>query len=68
MARARLHLICGNCGCNDMWNYFIDPKGQDNDGVLFPIVYLTCGNCSTVHDLENTAANSNPMQRLEAFS
>lgn len=67
MARARLHLICGNSVVTK-WNYCIDPKGQDNDGVLFPIVYLTCGNCSTVHDLENTAANSNPMQRLEAFS
>lgn len=35
MARARLHLICGNCGCNDMWSYRIAPQGQEIEGELF---------------------------------
>lgn len=41
MARARLHLICGNCGCNDMWSYSINPEGNDLDGELVPAVFCT---------------------------
>ncbi|MGX9221983.1 hypothetical protein ACWV27_26860 (plasmid) [Massilia varians] len=55
MARARLHLICGNCGCNDMWTYHIDPSGHDHEGQLRPAVFLACGNCLTLHDLADTA-------------
>ncbi len=58
MARARLHLICGNCGCNDMWEYQIDPRGRDVDGVLHPAVFLLCGNCTTLHDLADTATET----------
>ncbi len=68
MARARLRLICGNCGCNDMWGYRIEPQGTDIDGELFPAVYLSCGNCHTLHDLSNTAKNSNPGQKLSSHS
>lgn len=68
MARARLHLICGNCGCNDMWGYRIEPQGTDIDGELFPAVYLSCGNCHTLHDLSDTAKNSNPGQKLTSHS
>ena len=64
MARARLHLICGNCGCNDMWTYKIDPSGADINGELFPAVYLICGNCHTLHDLANTAKNKDPNLKL----
>ena len=64
MARARLHLICGNCGCNDMWSYRIDPEGKDINGELYPAVYLSCGNCAALHDLEDNAKNSNPTQKL----
>lgn len=55
MARARLHLICGNCGCGEMWSYRIDPKGNDINGVLFPVVYLSCRNCATLHNLSDNA-------------
>lgn len=57
MARAKLHVICGNCGCNDMFSFVIDPKGHDvsTDVPAFdPAVLIRCGNCSTVHDLSNT--------------
>ena len=64
MARARLHLICGNCGCNDLWKYKIDPEGRDVDGELFPSVSLVCGNCATLHDLADHAENGNPSQKL----
>lgn len=57
MASAKLHIICGNCGCNDMFQFEIDPKGHDitQDEVAFkPAVFITCGNCSTLHDLSDT--------------
>jgi hypothetical protein len=55
MAHPKLHLICGNCGCNNMWTYYIHPTGHDTNGVLSPAVFLKCGNCSTLHDLSDTA-------------
>ena len=54
MARARLHIICGNCGCNDMFEYKIDPKGHDFGDHFEPAVFITCRNCSTIHDLNDT--------------
>lgn len=60
MARARLHLICGNCGCNDMWTYRIHPTGREHEGQLLPAVFLKCENCSTLHDLADTATNQGP--------
>lgn len=50
MARARLHLICGNCGCNDMFSYRVEEC--EDEGQL---IYLTCGNCATLHNLNDNA-------------
>lgn len=51
MARARLHLICGNCGCNDEWEwqYVAGDTDASSD------VYLSCKNCSTLHSLNDNA-------------
>lgn len=57
MARARLHIICGNCGCNDMLRFKIEPEGHDmsDEEVTFePAVFITCENCGTLHDLSTT--------------
>lgn len=57
MTRARLHIICGNCGCNDRFQFSIDPQGHDVtdlEPAFEPAVFVTCGNCSTVHDLSDT--------------
>jgi hypothetical protein len=55
MVRARLHVICGNCGDNTMLTHIIDLKGGcDNDGKEFPVVSIICANCSTIHHLEDT--------------
>lgn len=52
MARARIHIICGNCGCNDEWTWKIKKDDVDLDGENFEDdVYLTCGNCATIHSL-----------------
>lgn len=55
MARARLHIICGNCGCNDELRFEIVKDGHDfgEEGIR-PAVFLTCRNCGTLHDLSDT--------------
>lgn len=64
MTRAKLHVICGNCGCNDRWQFTIDPQGEDRGEAQYPAVYLACGNCVTLHNLADHAVNRNPEQRL----
>lgn len=54
MARARLHIICGNCGCNDEFTFHIDPKGNDYGDRFEPSVVIVCHNCSTLHSLDTT--------------
>ncbi len=59
MVMARLHIICGNCGCNDEFSFKIDPKGNDVSDTYSkfePAVFITCGNCSTIHNLDNNAS------------
>lgn len=55
MAHARLHLICGNCGCPDMWKFQIDLEGQDFGDRCEPDVFIKCGNCATLHSLADNA-------------
>ena len=58
MVNARLHIICGNCGCNNMLSFRIDDKGhdvtKDIEPKFEPAVFIYCRNCSTIHDLEST--------------
>jgi hypothetical protein len=58
MANAKLYIICGNCGCNDMFKFKVHEKDHDitekkitND----PLVFIKCKNCSTLHNLEDNA-------------
>ena len=56
MACARLHVICGNCGCNDMWSWEHVKEESEDGEVLNPeSVWLWCGNCSTLHDINENA-------------
>ena len=56
MARARLHLICGNCGCNDEWEWQHIPLEKTDDVVMQEEdVFLSCRNCSTLHSLNDNA-------------
>lgn len=58
MARARLHIICGNCGCNNEFKFEIDHQGRDvsdEETKFEPEVYISCGNCSTSHSLSDNA-------------
>lgn len=58
MVMARLHVICGNCGCNDEFKYHVDPEGLDvsegDDPKFKPSVVISCNNCATLHTLSDT--------------
>ena len=65
MVMARLHIICGNCGSNDMFTHtvsedYIDPE----DSITGPCVYLKCGNCATLHDLDDNAPSETKKEIL----
>jgi hypothetical protein len=58
MARARLYLICGNCGCNDEWKWEYEPRDKfivDEDDFQEEDVWLVCENCSTLHSINDNA-------------
>ena len=56
MVMARLHLICGNCGCNDEWEWEYHAKVDDEGKVLADEdVSISCNNCVTIHSLNNNA-------------
>lgn len=54
MVHSRMHIICGNCGCASEFEFVIEPQGHDftdREVCLKPAVFITCKNCSTLHDL-----------------
>jgi hypothetical protein len=55
MAYAKLHIICGNCGCNNDFEYRVDIELDDDTLVPFETVYIYCNNCSTLHHLDDNA-------------
>ena len=55
MVRARLHIICGNCGCNNKFNYCIVTDAKDFGEYQEDGVYIHCKNCSTSHSLDDNA-------------
>jgi hypothetical protein len=55
MANAKLHMICGNCGCNDYFDYKIKTEIDDSNNEPYQVVYIFCKNCSTLHDLDKNA-------------
>jgi hypothetical protein len=56
-------MICGNCGCDDEFEFMIDPHGRDitqDESEFLPEVYITCRNCSTLHSLSDNAELKQP--------
>lgn len=59
MARARLHLICGNCGCDDEFDWTFYPRHLDHgDDTFSDEVGIKCNNCSTIHWLSDRVTPS----------
>lgn len=57
MVMARLHIICGNCGSKDHLKFRIDLTGKDVSETIpkfEPAVIISCGNCGTLHNLDDT--------------
>lgn len=53
MVMAKLHVICGNCGCNDDFVFsVIQEKAEDGYGEG-SYVSIECNNCNTIHDLND---------------
>jgi len=60
MVMARLHVICGNCGSSDSFEYSHEAQFIDSeDSVEQDYTGLVCRNCSTCHDLNDNAKNMN---------
>jgi hypothetical protein len=55
MAHAKLHMICGNCGANDMFDYKIVNEIDDDTNQKIQVVVIGCGNCNTLHTLDSNA-------------
>ncbi len=55
MAHAKLHMICGNCGQNNMFDYHISTEIDDDNYEAYHIVYIGCNNCGTLHVLDDNA-------------
>jgi hypothetical protein len=56
MVMARLHLICGNCGCNDLWEWEYVPKEVCEGEIMTDEnVSISCKNCITIHSLNDNA-------------
>jgi uncharacterized Zn finger protein len=55
MAHARLHMICGNCGCNNDFEHRVKEELNDITDEMQTTVYIFCRNCSTLHNLENNS-------------
>lgn len=58
MAHARLHIICGNCGCNNMFEHEIKTEIDDDsedENATRQVVYIVCNNCNTLHSLEDNS-------------
>lgn len=63
MVMAKLHTICGNCGCNNDFileverdGDWLDPEEED-ETMKEDRVVLICNNCSTIHDLRDNVKN-----------
>jgi len=53
---ARLHLICGNCGCADEWEWqHITEVIMKGDVMSDEDTRLTCNNCCTQHSINDNA-------------
>ena len=54
MVNARLHIICGKCGCNDMWKWYFCPQ-DEKLGIDYSDVSICCDNCATIHYISDNA-------------
>lgn len=54
MIKKKLHIICGNCGCNDSFQYIVDMEKHNCDNQSFPDIFIKCKHCDTLYNLADT--------------
>ena len=55
MVMARLHIICGNCGCNELFESKLERDFIENENGSFEDeTAIHCKNCSTIHFLSDS--------------
>ncbi len=56
LVMAKLHIICGNCGCNDDFEYrYQEALATPIEIIEEETVYIKCRNCSTIHNINDNA-------------
>lgn len=60
MVCAKLHIICGNCGSNDNFEYKHSEYPSDDEETKYQWeTTITCKDCSTIHWLNDYCDNKN---------
>ena len=66
MVMAKLHIICGNCGSSDAFEYKHDEHAADDEETTMQYeTTITCKNCATIHWLNDNAKNINTVRPLK---
>ena len=66
MVMARLHLICGNCGSNDDWEWEHQAEEVLEGEVMSDEdTKISCGNCGTIHSLNDNAERPIKILKME---
>ena len=52
IANPPIHIICGLCGCNRLFEYEICSELNDETDVMEDKVIITCRNCGTLTYLD----------------
>ena len=51
IANPRIHVICGICGSNKMFEYHISEQINDDTEETYNEVYISCKNCNSLTGL-----------------
>ncbi len=52
IANPRIHIICGICGCNKMFKFYIREDINDTTDEPENMVMIVCENCSSLTGLD----------------
>lgn len=60
-----IHIICGKCGCATMFEFKLSLEGSDNGKYIYPAIFLTCNNCSTLTGLDEIVKDKTDWKKLK---
>lgn len=52
IANPRIHIICGLCGDNKSFEYSVESDIEDDTGVKYNYVSISCRNCGSLTHLD----------------